>query len=112
MGSIDKRPNGTYRARWREYPGAPQQKARHFKRKGDAEQFLRDLDVQMATGTYVDPSAGSETFETYARRWLAAQVGKPQTVAKIESLLNRHLIPAFGSRPLRSIRTTEEQAFV
>jgi hypothetical protein len=32
MASIDKRPNGGYRARWREYPGGPQ-RTRHFARK-------------------------------------------------------------------------------
>ena len=39
MASIDRRPNGKWRARWREYPGGPQ-RARHFPRKIDAEQFL------------------------------------------------------------------------
>ncbi|MET0715557.1 MAG: hypothetical protein ABWY57_11650 [Mycetocola sp.] len=29
MASIDKRPGGQYRARWREYPGGPQ-KTRQF----------------------------------------------------------------------------------
>ncbi len=32
MASIDRRPDGRYRARWREYPGAPQ-KTRQFTRK-------------------------------------------------------------------------------
>jgi len=36
MASIDKRPNGKWRARWREYPGGPQ-RARHFVRKIDAD---------------------------------------------------------------------------
>ncbi|HTT91628.1 MAG TPA: hypothetical protein VMF65_18895 [Acidimicrobiales bacterium] len=39
MPSIDRRPDGTYRARWREYPGGPQ-KTRHFERKREAENFL------------------------------------------------------------------------
>ena len=39
MASIDKREDGAYRARWREYPGGPQ-KARQFARKGDAQTFL------------------------------------------------------------------------
>ena len=39
MASIDKRPNGRWRARYRERPGGPQ-KARHFDRKVDAERFL------------------------------------------------------------------------
>jgi len=39
MASIDKRSDGRYRARWREYPGGPQ-KDRHFARKFGAEHFL------------------------------------------------------------------------
>jgi hypothetical protein len=39
MASIDKRTDGTYRARWREYPGGPQ-KTRQFARKSDAQTFL------------------------------------------------------------------------
>ena len=36
MASIDKRPDGRYRARWREYPNGPQ-KTKTFARKRDAE---------------------------------------------------------------------------
>ncbi len=39
MASIEKRPDGRYRARWREYPGGPQ-RAQHFDRKSDAQRFL------------------------------------------------------------------------
>jgi hypothetical protein len=52
MASIDRRPNGKWRARWREYPGGPQ-KARHFARKLDAERFLVDVQHKMLTGAYV-----------------------------------------------------------
>ena len=54
MASIDKRPDGRYRARWREYPGGPQ-KVRHFARKRDADQFLDAIRGDSAHGTYVDP---------------------------------------------------------
>jgi hypothetical protein len=39
MASIDKRQDGHYRARWREYPGGPQ-KTKQFRRKKEAELFL------------------------------------------------------------------------
>ena len=41
MSSIDKRPDGTCRARWRE-PGG-RQRAKHFERKRDAETFLASV---------------------------------------------------------------------
>lgn len=40
MASIDKRPGGRWRARWREYPGGPQ-RTKAFIRKVDAERFSR-----------------------------------------------------------------------
>ena len=72
MASIDRRKNGTWRARWREYPNGPQQ-ARHFKRKVDAEKFLDQVRGDLARGSYVDPSAGRQTFASYADdvRWRA-----------------------------------------
>jgi len=40
MVSIDKRQDGHYRARWREYPGGPQ-KTKQFSRKKEAEIFVK-----------------------------------------------------------------------
>jgi cytochrome b involved in lipid metabolism len=61
MASIDKRPNGSYRARWREHPGGPQ-KVRHFAHKRDAERFLDAIRGDIAHGMYVDPAGGRTLF--------------------------------------------------
>ncbi len=70
MASIDKRADGRYRARWREYPGGPQ-KTRHFTRKGDAERFLDGVRGDLARGQYVDPAGGRVLFREYAEQWRA-----------------------------------------
>ncbi len=62
MASIDKRSDGQYRARWREYPGGPQ-KVRHFARKRDAELFLDAIRGDLAHGMYVDPAGGRTLFQ-------------------------------------------------
>jgi hypothetical protein len=49
MASIEKRPDGRYRARWREYPNGPQ-KTRQFARKSDAQLFLDGLRGDLARG--------------------------------------------------------------
>ncbi len=49
MASVDKRPDGRYRARWREYPGGPQ-KTRQFPRKADAERFLDGIRGDLVHG--------------------------------------------------------------
>ena len=57
MASIDKRPNGKYRARWREVPGGPR-KTQLFGLKKDAQNFLDRLRGDMVRGAYVDPALG------------------------------------------------------
>jgi hypothetical protein len=51
MASIERRPNGRWRARYRLHPGRPQ-RARHFDRKVDAERFLTRVQGQLLDGSY------------------------------------------------------------
>ena len=111
MASIDKRPNGRYRTRWREYPGGPQ-KTRHFDRKGDAQQFLDGVRGDLAHGLYIDPAGGRTLFREYAEAWRAGQVHRPSTAAQAETYLRLHAYPALGRRPLGAIRRSEVQAWV
>lgn len=111
MASIDKRPNGKWRARYRTHSGGPQ-RARHFDRKIDAEQFLTRVTSRLLDGSYVDPSAGQIAFGSYATSWQAAQVHRPTTVAQVDAHLRNHVLPAFGERPIASIRPSEVQAWV
>lgn len=111
MASIEKRADGRYRARWREYPGGPQ-RAKHFDRKVDAERFLDRVRGDLARGDYIDPSAGRTTFAQYAETWRRGQVHRPSTVVLVESHLRLHAMPFFGDRPLASIRPSEIQAWV
>jgi integrase len=103
MASIDKRPNGKWRARWREYSGGPQ-KTKHFARKVDAEQFLVDVQHRLLNGTYTPPSAGQLSIAAYAEDWMSRRTWAPATHDRIERELRRYILPAFGSRPLASLR--------
>ncbi len=111
MASIDKRPNGRWRARYRTHPGGPQ-RARHFDRKIDAEQFLTRMTSQLLDGSYVDPSTGQIAFGAYAKTWKTAQVHRPTTVAQVDAHLRNHILPTFADRTIASIRPTEVQAWV
>jgi integrase len=111
MASIDKRPSGGYRARWREFPGGPQ-KTRHFVRKADAERFLDVIRGDLARGNYIDPNAGRVLFREYAEEWRAAQVHRRGTAAATESYLRLHAYPRLGDRPIGQIRRSEIQAWV
>lgn len=111
MASIDKRPDGRYRARWREYPGGPQ-RTRQFDKKSEATAFLDRLRGDLARGVYVDPSEGRRLrVEQYAEQWIAAQPWRPSTQERVRSTLRVHVLPAFGRRPLGGLRTSELQAW-
>jgi integrase len=111
VASIDRRADGRYRARWREYPGAPQ-KTRHFDRKGDADRFLDGIRGDLAHGLYVDPAGGRILFRDYAEQWRTGQIHRTSTAAQAETYLRLHAYPRLGNRPLGAIRRSEIQAWV
>ena len=111
MASIDRRPNGKWRARYRLHPGGPQ-RAKHFDRKTDAQRFLARVQSQLLEGAYIDPTAGQIRFADYAAAWQKAQVHRPTTEAQVDAHLRNHILPAFGDRPVASIRPSEVQAWV
>lgn len=111
MASIDKRPGGGYRARWREYPGGPQ-RTRQFDRKGDAERFLDGIRGDLAHGLYVDPAGARMLFRDVAEAWRVVQVHRPSTAVAAESYLRIHAYPTLGHRPIGAIRRSEIQAWV
>ncbi|MEX2501222.1 MAG: hypothetical protein WD336_02500, partial [Trueperaceae bacterium] len=110
MASITKRPNGAWRARYRDPAG--REHARHFDRKTDAQRWLDEVTTDLVTGRYVDPNAGRATFREYAEAWRRAQVHRPSSAAKVESILRLHAYPAFGAQPLASILPSHLQAWV
>jgi integrase len=110
VASIKKRPDGRWRARYRDPAG--KEHAKHFTRRVDAERFLTSVEYSKLTGGYVDPRAGRITFGEYANKWRAAQVWRPSSTAAVETSFRQHVLPRFGDRPLASIRPSEVQAWV
>jgi integrase len=110
MASIQKRPDGRWRARYRDPAG--KEHARHFVRKVDGQRWLDEVTAAVVTGAYVHPKAGQVTFRDYAEQWRASQVHRPTTRAHVETMLRRHAYPTFGSKPLSSILPSDVQAWV
>lgn len=110
MVNLQKRPNGKWRARYRD--GNGRQHAKHFDRKVDGQRWLDEVTASVVTGQYVDPKAGRITFKTYAETWRAAQVHRPSSAAHVETMLRRHAYPTLGDRPMASILPSEIQAWV
>ena len=87
MANIQRRPDGRWRARYRDE--ADREHARHFSRKVEAQRWLDDVTASIVRGDYVDPRAGRETVHAYATRWQAVQVSSAGTARIVDNALRR-----------------------
>ena len=110
MASIAKRPNGKYRARYRDHDG--REHSQHFTLKKDAQRWLDTVTTDIVTGRYVDPRGGRTTFEVFTTSWLAAQTTDVATRAAVQSRVTNHMMPTFGKLELRAIRPSTVQAWL
>lgn len=101
-----------WRARWRAYPGAPQQ-SQSFAKKSDAESFLLDLEHGKATGAYVDPTLGRMTFGKWWESWRATRVDlKPSTMNRDVTYYRNYVEPYFADVPLAKVDRPALRAWV
>lgn len=110
MSSIQKRPNGKWRARYRDPSG--KEHSRHFERKVDATRWEKAITASLVTGTYVQPNAGKVAFREYAEQWRVVQIHRAGTAKHIKGALDRHVYPVIGCRSLESILPSELQTMV
>ncbi|HEY2879612.1 site-specific integrase [Nocardioides sp.] len=110
MASIQKRPDGRWRARYRDE--ADREHARHFTRKVDAQRWLDTVTASIVRGDYVDPKAGRETVRAYSSRWQSVQVSSSGTARIVDNALRRHIMPALGGRAIGAVRRSDVQAFI
>lgn len=110
MSSIKKRPDGRYRARYRD--GNGHEHARHFTRKVDAQRWLDETTTAVLTGAYVDPRAGRVALTTFATEWRRSLVHRPNYLRVIDNALDVHILPVMGKRELSSLRRSGVQRLV
>jgi integrase len=107
LANIQKRPNGKWRARYRDLDG--KEHARHFDRKLDAQRWIDEVTASIVTGQYVDPQAGRITFEKYAKKWEESLIASEAGERITDNALRLHLVPALGSRAMAAIRRNDLQ---
>ena len=82
MASIAKRPDGRWRARYRDPVG--QEISRHFARKVDAQRWLDSVTTAVSTGLYVDPSLSRVRVGDWAHKWLETKTNlKPSDPTRL-----------------------------
>ena len=99
-----------YQAVWREHANAAD-KTKEFRRKGDAERFLIDVQHRLMTGAYTDPVLGRTPFREVADRYLSLGVWKPKSRQTASEKLS-YAIDKFGDRPIASIHKGDVQALI
>lgn len=107
MGSIQKRSNGAWRARYRDPSG--KEHARHFRRKLDAEAWLGQVQASIVRGDYLDPRAGVETFRAFFDDWTSRQVWAAGTLEAAQRAVEG--LP-FADMRLRDIRRSHVEAWI
>jgi len=99
-----------HQAVWREHANGAD-RTKEFRRKGDAERFLVDVQHRLMTGAYTDPVLGRTPFCEVAERYLSLGVWKPKIRQTATEKL-RYAIDKFGDRPIASIRKGDVQALI
>ncbi len=107
MASLAKRPDGRWRARYRD--AADKEHSRHFARKLDAQRWLDEVTTSVVSGQYVDPKAGRVTFETFYAEWAARQVWEATTVLAMD--LAARSVP-FAQLPLADLRRSHVEQWI
>ncbi len=107
MANIAKRPDGRWRARYRDDSG--REHAKHFVRKVDAQRWLDEVTASVVTGQYVDPKAGSVTFAGFYPGWAQRQVWESTTALAMD-LAARSV--TFSDVPLSKLRRSHIEAWV
>lgn len=105
--NIQKRPNGSWRARYRDDTG--HEISRHFKTKREAQRHLDEVKASIVTGQYVDPTAGRATFATFFESWLEMQVYTSNTVKAMRLAAQG---TTFRDVPLNRLRRSHVAAWV
>ena len=111
MSSIDRRPNGRWRARYRDSHG--RSRSRTFDRRADALQFLERTGTAMQRGEWRDPRLQRTTFAEWVEQWWDT-VGdiRDSTRRTYRIEVDRHLLPAWGEVQLGRITSLSVQQWL
>lgn len=107
MASIKKRPDGAWRARYRDQSG--REHAKHFQRRVDGQRWLDENTTSIVAGIWVDPKAGSITFADWFAKWAKLQVWEPGTLVVAGQAAA--MVP-FATVPLNKLTPEDFQGWV
>lgn len=110
-----KRADGSTRTRWRaRYTDDTRSTVeRHFETKREATRWLTEQKSALNRGDHIHPSGGEQTFADLADDWRDTWTDlEPKTRVGYESILNRHVLPRWGTTKLGGITPKAIQKWV
>jgi integrase len=109
MASVKRRPDGQWRARYRDAAG--KEHAKHFSRKVDAQDWLDQVTASVVTGTYVSPKTARTTVAGWCATWLAGYATRRPSTVKSAAGHIAHIKAEFGSMPLAAVRPSNVKSW-
>jgi len=109
VASIQKRPDGRWRARYRDAAG--KEHARHFGRKVDASRWLDGVTTSVMTGSYVDPKTARTTVGDWCDVWLAGYATRRDSTVRQAKVHVARIREHFGSMPLAGVRPSHVRSW-
>jgi integrase len=89
------------------------ERSKTFRTRRDAEAYEREQLYKRDRGERTDPAAARERFADLAEHWFTSDPTKrPRTLHTDRGIVERHLMPALGSRPVGSITRDDVQRLV
>ncbi len=87
--------------------------SRSFDHKREAQRWLDGQVTALGTGQHVAPRDARVTVAEWCETWLTGYaVNRKTTVAQAKTHVRKHIVPAFGDRPLTAVRPSEVRAWV
>jgi hypothetical protein len=91
-----------YKVRYRDATGKHHSETKT--RLVDAERRKAEIEVALATATWRDPRRGELSLAEWAQTWLPTRLDlRPTTWARLETTMQKQVLPYFGSVPLNRI---------
>jgi integrase len=109
MTNLAKRPDGQWRARYRDATG--RQHAKHFPRKVDGQRWLDEVTAAVVTGQYVDPKTAKTTVSAWCVIWLAGYATRRPSTVRQARVHVAQIEAAFGQLPLSAVRPSSVRSW-
>ncbi|WP_440902525.1 tyrosine-type recombinase/integrase [Actinosynnema sp.] len=110
MASIKQRPDGVWRARYRDDAG--KEHARHFPTKREGQRWIDEQTAALVTGMHTEPSRARITLGEWADTWLQGYERNRASTVRQAKVHLRVIVADLGHRPLKAVRPSEVNTWI